>query len=95
MPRNLDSGNGNRQWQRKRLLRIGTWNVQGISTKQTEVFREIERLKIDIAALTETKRKGNGIEEGKNYIQIYSGVSKDQRAKCGVSLLIKKKYKNV
>jgi len=67
--------------------------VQGISTKRIEVFRELERLKIDIAALTETKRKGNGIEEERNYIQIYSGVNKDQRAKCGVSLLIKKKYK--
>ena len=67
--------------------------MQGISTKRTEVFRKLERLKIDIAALTETKRKGNGIEEERNYIQIYSGVNKDQRAKCGVSLLIKKKYK--
>ena len=65
MPRNLDSGNGNRQRKRIRLLRIGTWNVQGISTKQIEVLREIERLKIDIAALTETKRKGNEIDEGK------------------------------
>jgi len=44
-------------------------------------------------ALTETKWKGNGIEEEKNYIQIYSGVSKNQRARCGVSLFIKKKYK--
>ena len=93
MPWNLDCGSGNRQRQWKRLLRIGTWNVQGISTKRIEVFRELERLKIDIAALTETKRKGNGIEEERNYIQIYSGVNKDQRAKCGVSLLIKKKYK--
>ena len=67
--------------------------MQGISTKRMEVFRELERLKIDIAVLTETKSKGQGIEEGKNYLQIYSGVSKDQRAKCGVSLLIKKKYK--
>jgi len=53
-----------------------------------EVFRELERLKIDIAVLTETKSKGQGIEEGKNYLQIFSGVSKDQRAKCGFSLLI-------
>ena len=68
-------------------------SIQGISTKRMEVLGELERLKIDIAALTETKRKGQGMEEGKNYIQIYSGVNKDQRAKCGVSLLIKKKYK--
>jgi exonuclease III len=58
-----------------------------------EIFRELERLKIDIAALTETKRKGTGIEEDKNYIQIYSGVSKYQRATGGVSILINKKYK--
>jgi exonuclease III len=58
-----------------------------------EIFRELERLKIDIAALTETKRKGKGIEEEKNYVRVYSGVSKDQRAKGGVSILINKKYK--
>ena len=80
MPRNLNTDNGNRQRQRKWLMRIETWNVQVISTKWIEVF-------------TETKRNGNGIEEEKSYIQIYSGVSKDQRARCGVSLLIKKKYK--
>ena len=74
-------------------MRIGTWNVQGISTKRIEVFGELERLNVDIVELTETKRKGNGIEEEKNHIQIYSGISKDQRARFGVSLLIKKKYK--
>jgi len=93
MPRNLNDNKGNRQRQQKRLMRIGMWNVQGISTKQIEVFSELECPNVDIAALMETKRKGNGTEEGKNYIQIYSGVSKDQRARCGVSLLIKKKYK--
>jgi len=41
------------------------WDVQGISTKRIEVFRELERLNVVIAALTETKRKGNGIEEEK------------------------------
>jgi len=46
-------------------MRIGTWNVQGISTKRIEVFGELECLNVDIVELTETKRKGNGIEKKK------------------------------
>jgi len=77
----------------KRIMRIGTWNVQGISTKELEVFREINKHNIDIAALTETKRKGKGTEEKYGYIHVYSGVPKEERARSGVSLAIKSKYK--
>ncbi|XP_030758033.1 craniofacial development protein 2-like [Sitophilus oryzae] len=44
-------------------------------------------------ALTETKKKGKGTEEKDGYVHIYSGVPKEERARGGVSLAIRKKYK--
>ena len=48
--------------QRKRTTIFGTWNVQGISRKVNEVASELKHLKVDIAILTETKKKGKGSE---------------------------------
>lgn len=69
--------------------------MQGIGTKQTEVFQELRKMNIDIAILTEVKKKGSGTEEINEYLHIYSGVPKDQRARCGVSIVLKKKFKNM
>ena len=38
------------------------WNIQYINTKQAEVFQKLEKMKICICALTETKKKGKGSE---------------------------------
>ena len=43
--------------------------------------------------LTETKKKGNGVEVLGPYLHFYSGVPKETRAKQGVSILVKKRYK--
>ena len=48
---------------------------------------------MDVIGLTETKRKGTGTEIVRDYVHLYSGVSKDRRAERGVSILIKKKFK--
>ncbi|KAK4883377.1 hypothetical protein RN001_006696 [Aquatica leii] len=44
-------------------MRLATWNVQGLRTKQNEVFNELEQNKIDLCVLTETKKKGKGNEQ--------------------------------
>ena len=75
-------------------MNFGPWNVKGFRNKQIEVLNEISKLKIDIATLTETKKKGNGSELLGDYIHLYSGVNKEKRAKAGVSVLISKKLKN-
>lgn len=75
-------------------MNIGTWNVQGIKEKIVEVSRELNSLKMDVTVLTETKKKGTGSELLDNFIHIFSGVAKDQRAKRGVSVLINKKHKH-
>ena len=74
-------------------MNIGTWNVQGIATKTEKVLREIKKYDTDIVGFTETKKKGRGSEERNGYIHIYSGVPKEERARSGVSIAIKNRYK--
>ncbi|KAH1025165.1 hypothetical protein HUJ05_009943 [Dendroctonus ponderosae] len=64
-----------------------------MKTKLMEVINEIQ--KMDIDALSETKKKESGIEELDSYIAIYSysGVPQEDVAKRGISISIKKKYK--
>lgn len=92
-PRNLDGHNGKRRKQRKRRMIFGTWNVQGISTKQSEVFQQLQKHNVDVCVLSETKKKGFGIEEKHGFIHIYSGVPKEKRARAGVSVVIRGKYR--
>ena len=73
---------------------MATWNVQGCRGKMQEIIKEMEQLGIDIASITETKKKGFGSEVIGNYLHFYSGVQKENRAKRGVSLLIHKKWKH-
>jgi len=68
-------------------------NVQGIRNKTGEIIKGLEELKQDIMILTQTKKKGNGVEILGPYLHFYSGVSKEKRAKQGVSILVKKRYK--
>lgn len=73
-------------------MNFGCWNVQGISTKNQEVFKTLADFNIDIAVLSETKKKGNGNEFRDNYIHFYSGVDKDKRARAGISIALNKKF---
>jgi len=69
---------------RKRTIRLGTLNVQGIRNKTGEIIKGLDELKQDITILTETKKKGSGVEMLGPYLHFYSGVSKEKRAKRGV-----------
>lgn len=75
-------------------LKVGTWNVRGICHKENELENELKRMKIDIAAITETKKKGKGSKELNEYIMFYNGVELHKRAAAGVALLIHKSWKN-
>lgn len=50
--------------------------------------------KIDICALSETKRKGQGTSKYGEYILVHSGKAKQERAQAGVGLLLHEKYQN-
>ena len=51
-------------------------------------------MKMDLIFLTETKKKGTGNETLGNYIHLFSGVKKCERAKRGISILRNKKWKS-
>lgn len=86
-----DGLKGKRHGLRKGLMNIGAWNIQGIRNKQQEVFKEMNDRMVDIAILSETKKKGAGCERSKYYTHYFSGVDKSERAKCGISIIIRRK----
>ena len=43
-----------------RKLRVGTWNVESMKGRASEVVEAITRRKVDICCLTETRWKGKG-----------------------------------
>jgi hypothetical protein len=56
-------------WRGKWKMKIGTWNVRSIAGKETE-----------LVGVTETKKKGQGIEKLQDgYLLYYSGVPKTQQ----------------
>lgn len=71
-------------------LRIATWNIQSWRNKEQEIIAEISERKIDICALSETKKKGAGSVMRGDYLLIYKGVNKDERALAGVGMLVHK-----
>jgi exonuclease III len=88
-----NGSNSKRLQQRKRSMIIGTWNVCSIRNTISEVTKELREMKVDIAAITENKNKGVGNSIIGEYLHFWSGVDKSKRAKSGVSLFIKTKYR--
>jgi exonuclease III len=71
-------------------LKVATWNVGDITHKLDEPNRELKNRKIDIAVISETKKKSKGTKELENYVIIYSGVPREEWAPSGVVILVRK-----
>jgi hypothetical protein len=56
--------------------------------------KRINTMEMDVVVLTETKRKGTGSEILGNYVYLFSGVKKYDRAKRGISVSINKNWKS-
>jgi hypothetical protein len=69
-------------------LKIATWNVRGISHKLEELTRELEERKLDIAIVSETKKKNKGSTDIGFYVIIYSGVPNENWAASGVAIFL-------
>lgn len=78
---------------KKETLKIGTWNVRSINGKEVELVEEFERAGLDVLGITETKKKGKGMEQLEGHIHIYSGVEQRERARAGVGCIIRKDIK--
>ena len=76
------------------MIKIGTWNVRSLTHKEQELCEELENNQIQIAVITETKKKLKGTNELKNYIMLYSGVNQEERAAAGVAILINNQIKD-
>ncbi|KAG8223356.1 hypothetical protein J437_LFUL001234 [Ladona fulva] len=64
------------------------WNLKGIRNKQQEVVNEMMSRNIDIAILSETKKKGNGTENLKECIHCYGGVERVKELQwCGYTYM--------
>jgi len=62
--------------------------------KTEELQTEPLKRKIDIAIITETKKKNKGSEDIGNYVMIYCGVPANQWASSGVAIAIRKDWKH-
>ncbi|XP_014487631.1 PREDICTED: craniofacial development protein 2-like [Dinoponera quadriceps] len=79
----------------KRYMRIGTWNVTLLTGKGVEIAEEMEKYKLAILGVSETKRKGSGqINLDKRHVMRYSGVSRNVRAKEGVAIIMSEAVEN-
>lgn len=77
-----------KSWKKRNLLRFATWNVQGIGHKDEQLDEILSNAKITIAAISETKKKLRGSKYISNYIQLYSGVNREERVRSGIILMI-------
>ena len=69
-------------------------NVREIAEKKEGLQTELPKRKIDIAIITETKKKNKGSEDIGNYLMIYCGVPTNQWASSGVAIAIRKDWKH-
>ena len=76
-------------------MSIGTWNITSIQGKEAEIVSEVKRFRLGILGVAETKKKGNGeMQLVEGYNLIYSGVSKEERAREGVGIIVSETLKN-
>lgn len=54
----------------KDTLKIGTWNVRSLMNKEEELVQELKKKNINLAIITETKKKLQGTKEVGEYIMI-------------------------
>jgi exonuclease III len=80
--------------QRIGKLKVATWNVRGTAEKTEELQTELLKRKIDIAIITEKKKKNKGSKDIGNYVMIYCGVPANQWASSGVAIAIRKDWKH-
>jgi predicted RNA-binding protein with TRAM domain len=71
-----------------------TWNIRSITGKEKELVEEMKKTKVTILAVTETMKKGQGIEWlDDGFVLIHSAVPKGERARAGVARVVHKEMK--
>jgi len=79
----MDGYKDKRKGQRKRIMHLGIWNIQGLKNKYKIIIKDLKELKLYII-LTE---KDSRLETISGFVHFYSGVSKEKKE---VSIILKK-----
>ena len=82
------------RWKNKNIMRFATWNIKSLNNRDQETVKELNHNNIDTCAIQETQKKGRGQILYSQYIVVYSGVVKNERAKEGVAIAIKVRYRD-
>lgn len=83
----MNTGKNEKKWHR-----IGTWNIRSINGKEKELIQEVKKYSMEILAITETKKKGEGETTIEEYGLLYSGVEMNKTAQAGVGCVISPQY---
>ena len=75
------------------MRNFATWNVRSLALKEFELLNRLRERSINMAVITEIKKKLKGTRDIDDFVMIYSGVSQNNRAVCGVAVLLDKKSK--
>jgi hypothetical protein len=59
-------------------LHIAPWNVGWLSSNESELERELIQAHIDVAIISETKKKLKGCKELQLYVLHYNGVPREK-----------------
>jgi hypothetical protein len=70
-------------------LHIAAWNARGLSSKGSELVREVLQAHIGVAIISGMKKKLKGLKE-LHYLLQYSGVTREKSI-FGIAILINKK----
>lgn len=62
---------------------------KGFMPQGRDIGKGIKERKVDIAAVSDMKKKLKGSKELEDYIMYYSGVNQEKRAAAGIALFIK------
>ena len=73
-------------------LNVAACFVRSIGKKEFELVEEIKIKGINVAVISETKKKLKGTKMIGNYTMLYSGVSQKTRAQPGIALIINQKW---
>lgn len=57
-------------------LKVATWNVRGVASNEHELAKILNVKKIDIAVITETKKKLKGSKYTEDYLMLYKVLTK-------------------
>jgi exonuclease III len=77
------------------FMKIGIWNVRGLYGKEKLLLKELKKANVDIAVISEIKKKLIGLQKLEDYILLYGGVPTNKIAAAGIAIMIKAKYRKL